>query len=192
MSQYCSLNWFGRCLRTPSTVGPRNDVSQLLLIAWINVVTTGAPCDVWWNACRCEVNLCWYILLVVCCRCITKDCGFDCMFFCYYFRVEWATVLSPRLYLLQLLFCHFLLIVLFIVWKAHYNPRRTGTNTSVLSISISACPFCALGGRSGDRLNCLVVVEFIVVLLAQSTPIRSCGNSAPKYLCCLAGLETCQ
>ena len=34
---------FGRCFRTPFAVNPGNVVSQLLLIARINVVTTGAP-----------------------------------------------------------------------------------------------------------------------------------------------------
>ena len=48
--------------------------------------------------------------------------------------------------------------------------HNTGTDMSDLSISLNACPCCAVAGRSGDKLSCLVVVEFIVVLFAQSTP----------------------
>ena len=37
---------FGRCFRTLAAVSPGNDVNQLLLIAQINVVTTGVPNEV--------------------------------------------------------------------------------------------------------------------------------------------------
>ena len=41
---------FGRCLQTSFVVNPGSNVSQLLLIAQINVVTTGAPNVVWNHA----------------------------------------------------------------------------------------------------------------------------------------------
>ena len=64
--------------------------------------------------------------------------------------------------------------------------NSTGTDTSALSILLNICPFCALSGRSGNRLSCLVVVDVIVVLFVKSTPICSCGTFVPKYLCSLA------
>ena len=66
---------FGRCFRTPSAVNPGNEVSQLLLIALISVVTTGAPSDAWWNACRCAADFCLYALLALCCNCMYADRG---------------------------------------------------------------------------------------------------------------------
>ena len=53
---------------------------------------------------------------------------------------------------------------------SHPASHNTGTDMSDLSISLNACPCYAVAGRSGDKLSCLVVVEFIVVLFAQSTP----------------------
>ena len=61
--------------------------------------------------------------------------------------------------------------------------HSTGTKTSDLSISLNACPCCAMAGRSGDRFNCLVVVEFIVVLFAHRTPNCSCCIAVPSVLC---------
>ena len=57
----------GKCLRTPSDVSPGNDVSQLLLIARISVVTTGAPRDAWWKAFKCDADFYRYALLAVGC-----------------------------------------------------------------------------------------------------------------------------
>ena len=58
---------FGRCFLTPSAVSPGNEVSQLLLMARISVVTTGAPRVAWWKACKCDADFCRYALLAVCC-----------------------------------------------------------------------------------------------------------------------------
>ena len=74
---------FGRCLRTPSAVSPGNEVSQLLLMARISVVTTGAPRVAWWNACKFDADFCLYALFAVCCICIYADRG--CVLcFCYF------------------------------------------------------------------------------------------------------------
>ena len=56
-----------------SAVSPENDVSQLLLIARINVVTTGAPNEAWWKACRCAADFWQYALLAVCCSLMYED-----------------------------------------------------------------------------------------------------------------------
>ena len=42
----------------PFAVNPGKDVSQLLLIAQINIVTTGAPNVVWCHAIRCDADFC--------------------------------------------------------------------------------------------------------------------------------------
>ena len=67
---------FGRCFLMPSVVSPGNDDSQLLLIAPINVVTTGAPNEAWWKACRCAADFWRYVLLAVCCSWMYADLGF--------------------------------------------------------------------------------------------------------------------
>ena len=77
--------------------------------------------------------------------------------------------------------------------KSTWHPasHRTSTETSDLSISLNACPYCAVAGRSSDRLSCLVVVEFIVVLFAHRTLNYSCCIFVPSLLCVCAKNVPC-
>ena len=54
------------------------------------------------------------------------------------------------------------------------------------SISLNPCAFCASIGSSGASCSCLVVTEFIVLVLATPTLISSCFSDLPRYLCLFA------
>ena len=64
--------------------------------------------------------------------------------------------------------------------------HSTGTDISDRSISLNPCAFCASTGSSDASCSCLVVTEFIVLVLATPTLIFSCCSAFPRYLCLFA------
>ena len=159
-----------RCLRTPSAVSPGNDISQFLLMTRISVVNTGVPRVAWWKACKCEAVFCQYALLAVCCICMYAERGCVSLFSLFSSGMSHRFVTASRLSSIIILL--FLITCTSCFPNSTWQPASHNTSTDMrdLSISLNACPCCAVAGRSGDKLSCLVVVEFIVVLLAHSTP----------------------
>ena len=133
-------------------------------------MTTGAPSDAWWKACRCDADFYRYALLAVCCICMYAEQGFVSLFSLFSSGMSHRFVTASRLPSIIILL--FLITCTFCFPNSTWQPasHNTGTDMRDLSISLNACPCCAVAGRSGGKLSCLVVVEFIVVLLAQSTP----------------------
>ena len=133
-------------------------------------MTTGAPRDAWWKACKCDADFCRYALLAVCGICMYADRG------CFLLLLSFSSGISHRFVIASLspsiITLLFFITCTFCYLKMTSQPasHKTGTDMSDLSILLNACPCCAVAGRSGDKLSCLVVVEFIVVLFVQSTP----------------------
>ena len=123
----------------------------------------------------------------MCCNCIYADLGwFSLLLLLFSSGISHRLVTASRSPSIMTLL--FLITCTLCSPKSTWQPasHSTGTETSDLSISLKACPCCAMAGRCGERFNCLVVVEFIVVLFAHRTPNCSWWIVVPSVLCFLA------